>query len=83
MAKDEERVEVLHAFFASVFNNKTNCSVRTQLPELADRDGEQNAAPIIQGETVSNLLHHLDTHKSMGVRQDSSRGTEEAGGSAH
>ncbi|KFV89305.1 hypothetical protein N327_11045, partial [Fulmarus glacialis] len=23
--------------------------------------------PIIQGEMVSNLLHHLDTHKSMGL----------------
>ncbi|KAK4824014.1 hypothetical protein QYF61_009605 [Mycteria americana] len=39
----------------------------TQLPpELEDRDGEQNEAPIIQGEMVSNLLHHLDKHKSMG-----------------
>ncbi|KFP67443.1 hypothetical protein N322_10156, partial [Cariama cristata] len=29
-------------------------------------DGEQNEAPIIQGEMVSDLLHHLDIHKSMG-----------------
>ncbi|KFQ08499.1 hypothetical protein N329_01268, partial [Haliaeetus albicilla] len=29
-------------------------------------DGGQNEAPIIQGEMVSDLLHHLDTHKSMG-----------------
>ncbi|KAK4823211.1 hypothetical protein QYF61_027358 [Mycteria americana] len=35
-------------------------------PELEDRDGDQNGAPIIQGEMVSDLLHHLDTHKSMG-----------------
>ncbi|KAK4820577.1 hypothetical protein QYF61_001817 [Mycteria americana] len=35
-----------------------------QPPELEDR--EQNEAPIIQGEMVSDLLHHLDTHKSMG-----------------
>ncbi|KAK4826044.1 hypothetical protein QYF61_003943 [Mycteria americana] len=34
--------------------------------ELEDRDGDQNGAPIIQGEMVSDLLHHLDTHKSMG-----------------
>ncbi|KAK4825548.1 hypothetical protein QYF61_000125 [Mycteria americana] len=26
-----------------------------------------NEAPIIQGETVSKLLHHLDMHKSMGL----------------
>ncbi|GAB0199653.1 lysine-specific histone demethylase 1A [Grus japonensis] len=28
---------------------------------------EQNEAPIIQGEMISDLLHHLDTHKSMGL----------------
>ncbi|KAK4831549.1 hypothetical protein QYF61_018204 [Mycteria americana] len=37
-----------------------------QPPELEDRVEEQNEAPIIQGEMVSNLLHHLDTHESMG-----------------
>ncbi|KAK4807164.1 hypothetical protein QYF61_024284 [Mycteria americana] len=36
-------------------------------PELEDRDREQNEAPIMQGEMVSNLLHHLDTHRSMGL----------------
>ncbi|KAK4828105.1 hypothetical protein QYF61_023467 [Mycteria americana] len=40
---------------------------REGLPlELEDRDGNQNGAPIIQGEMVGDLLHHLDTHKSMG-----------------
>ncbi|KAK4826994.1 hypothetical protein QYF61_013094 [Mycteria americana] len=29
-------------------------------------DYEMNEAPIIQGEMVSDLLHHLGTHKSMG-----------------
>ncbi|PKU41317.1 rna-directed dna polymerase from mobile element jockey-like [Limosa lapponica baueri] len=33
--------------------------------ELEHRDREQNEAPIIQGETVSDLLHNLDTKKSM------------------
>ena len=54
----------LRYFFASVFNSKTSCSPSTQHPELEDR--EQNEDPTIQGEIVSNLLHHLDTHKSMG-----------------
>ncbi|KAK4823010.1 hypothetical protein QYF61_024812 [Mycteria americana] len=66
VTKDEERAEVLNAFFASVFNSRANCSLGTQPPELEDRDGDQNGAPIIQGEMVSDLLHHLDTHKSMG-----------------
>ncbi|KAK4826106.1 LOW QUALITY PROTEIN: hypothetical protein QYF61_005244 [Mycteria americana] len=44
----------------------TSCSLGTQPSELEDRDGEQSEAPIIQGETVNDLLHHLDIHKSMG-----------------
>ncbi|KAK4825821.1 hypothetical protein QYF61_002944 [Mycteria americana] len=47
-------------------HRKTSCSPGTQPPEREDRDGEQNEAPIIQGQMVSDLLHHLDTHKSMG-----------------
>ncbi|KAK4827846.1 LOW QUALITY PROTEIN: hypothetical protein QYF61_021983 [Mycteria americana] len=67
VTKDEEKAEVLNAFFASVFNSKTSCSPGTQPPELEDRDGEQSEAPIIQEEMVSDLLHHLDTNKSMGL----------------
>ncbi|KAK4828306.1 hypothetical protein QYF61_025318 [Mycteria americana] len=46
---------------------RANCSLSTQSPQLEDRDGEQNEAPVIQGEMVSDLLHHLDIHKSRGL----------------
>ncbi|GAB0175853.1 mitochondrial enolase superfamily member 1 [Grus japonensis] len=67
VTKDEEKAEVLHAFFASVLNSKTSCPLGTQPPELEDRDGEQSEAPITQGEIVSNLLHQLGQQKSMGL----------------
>ncbi|KAK0674966.1 LIN1 transcriptase, partial [Pygoscelis papua] len=67
VTEDEEKVEVLNAFFASVFNRQTSYPQGTRPPELEDRDGEQDEPPIIQEEAVVNdLLRHLDAHKSMG-----------------
>ncbi|PKU46685.1 rna-directed dna polymerase from mobile element jockey-like [Limosa lapponica baueri] len=63
--KDEEKAEILNAFFASVFNSHTSYPQGVQIPELEDKDGEQNNPPIIQKEVVNDLLLHIDLHKSM------------------
>lgn len=52
-----------------------------QHPEQVDIDGEQNRLPVIQEEVVSDLLCHLDTHKSR-AGLESPEGTEGAGGKA-
>ena len=58
--------QVLNAFFASVFNSESSHPQGTPSLELESKDEEQNITPLIQEEIVSDLLHHLDTHKSMG-----------------
>ncbi|KAJ7413561.1 hypothetical protein BTVI_42991 [Pitangus sulphuratus] len=46
--------------------SKTVCPQDNWPPELVDRDRRPNNPPVIQEETVSDLLNHLDPHKSMG-----------------
>ena len=67
VTKDQDKAEVLNAFFVSVSNGKTCYSMRTQPPALVDRDGEQNKPCMIHDEIVLDLLRKLDAHKSMGL----------------
>jgi len=64
--KDEEKAEVLNAFFASVFSSQTGYSQGSQPPVLEDGEGEGKKPHIIQKEAVNDLLCHLDTYKSVG-----------------
>eukprot|EP00076_Gallus_gallus_P037701 XP_025003239.1 uncharacterized protein LOC112531714 [Gallus gallus] len=67
VTKDQEKAEVLNAFFAAVFNSRTYYALGTQSPALVDRDGEQNKPCMIHDEIVLDLLGKLDAHKSMGL----------------
>ena len=71
--KDEKKVEVPNACFASVFNSQTSYSQGSQHPVLEDKEGDWNKPPIIREEAVNDLLCHLDTHKSMGLNGINSR----------
>ncbi|NXQ07519.1 LIN1 transcriptase, partial [Vidua macroura] len=63
---DEEKAEMLSAFFAAVFSGKTACFQENCPLGLVDGAREQNDPPIIQGEAGRELLRCLDIHKSLG-----------------
>lgn len=64
MINNDEKTEVFNAFIASGFSSKINCSLCTStLNRMPGTGSRMN--PIIQDETVSKLLHHLDTRKCL------------------
>ena len=64
--EDKEKAEVLNAFFTSVFKSQTSYPQVSPLSDLAVLAGEQTKPPMIQEETVRDLLLQLDYHKSTG-----------------
>ena len=64
--ENKEKVEVLNAFFTSVFKRQTGYPQVSLLYDLAALAGELTKPPTIQEETVRDLLLQLDCHKSMG-----------------
>lgn len=66
MVKDKKKAEVLYILFPSVFSSRTSCLLDNNTPEVENRDGEQNDAPVIHNELGNDLLHHLEILKSIG-----------------
>ncbi len=64
--EDKEKAEVLNAFFTSAFNRQISYPQGTLCPNLEVWDARPSTPPVVQVETVRELLLQLDCHKSMG-----------------
>lgn len=56
--------KILYYFF--VMLQETGHAQDNWPPEMVDRDSEQNTNPVIQEDTISDMLSHLDALMSMG-----------------
>ncbi|PKU43644.1 rna-directed dna polymerase from mobile element jockey- hypothetical protein [Limosa lapponica baueri] len=65
VSEDAEKVELLNAFFASVFTAQASPWEPQNLEE-SEKVWTKEALPLVQEDQVKELLPELDTHKSMG-----------------
>lgn len=67
ITEDKNKAEVLKTFFTSVFSSQISYPQGTLLLDLdIPHDSGRESPPVIQEETVRDLLLHLECHKSMG-----------------
>ena len=59
---DKEKAEVLNTFLISAFNGQISYTQGSLHPDLEVWDATQNTRPVIQVETVRELLLHLDCY---------------------
>jgi len=58
--EDKEMADVLNVLFTSVFKSQTSYPQDTLSPDLEISDGEQNKPPMVQVETLRDLLYYLN-----------------------
>ena len=63
---EDNKAEVLNAFFTSAFRRQISYPQGSLRPDLEVWDATQDIPLVIQVETVREFLLHLDCHKSMG-----------------
>jgi len=80
--KDEEKAEVLNAFFASVFSSQTGYPQGSDPLVLEYREAEQNKPPIIQEEAVNDEAVSPGHSQVCGARWDRPKSAEGTSGGA-
>ena len=65
VTEDEEKVQLLNAFFALVFSAKAGPQ-KSQAPDVREEVSRKDDLPLVEEDCVRDHLRNLDAHKSMG-----------------